>query len=205
MWPVSNIKNDLSSIQLGSKDSQIVKIVASVGNLTATGNSLGFYTLGTEILPRMKKLMGEGMFEFHIFGRGKPMNFLNEILNDSHIKIRGFVDDIDTEISNSDIFLVANNSRKFKVGHTRFLHAWSKSVAVVAFEDSALAMPEIVHEYNALLGSNSHEICDLIMKCLKDKKLKQKLINNGLKTLKEYFNPEKITNQISSDMIKLLI
>ena len=36
MWPVSNLKNDLSSIQLGSKDSQIVKIVASVGNLTAT-------------------------------------------------------------------------------------------------------------------------------------------------------------------------
>ena len=205
MWPVSNVKNDTSSIKLGSKGSQIVKIVASVGNLTATGNSLGFYTLGTEILPRMKKLIGEGMFEFHIFGRGKPMNFLNEILNDSHIKIRGFVDDIDTEISNSDIFLVPNNSRKFKVGHTRFLHAWSRSVVVVAFEDSALAMPEIVHEYNALLGSNAHEICDLIVRSLENKKLKQKLINNGLKTLNQYFNPEKITNQISSDMFNLLI
>tara|TARA_B100000886_G_scaffold338408_1_gene301154 strand:+ start:473 stop:1765 length:1293 start_codon:yes stop_codon:yes gene_type:complete len=198
MWPNSNYKIN-ESIK-NNKDS-ILKIVANVGNINATGNSLGLYVLASEILPRMKKIMKDKRFEFHLFGRGEPLDFLKDILNDPQIKIRGFVNDLDSEIISSDIFLVTNNSKRFKVCHTRFLHAWSLSSCVVAFRDSSLAIPEIIDGYNALLGDNSNQICDLIIKCANDNNLKRDLAKNGMKTLKNYFNPKNITAEISSVMI----
>ena len=149
----------------------------------------------------MKKIMKDKRFEFHLFGRGEPLDFLKELLNDPQIKIRGFVNDLDSEIISSDIFLVTNNSKRFKVCHTRFLHAWSLSSCVVAFRDSSLAIPEIIDGYNALLGDNSNQICDLIIKCANDNNLKRDLAKNGMKTLKNYFNPKNITAEISSVMI----
>ena len=57
-------------------------------------------------------------------------------------------------------------------------------------------MPEIIHEYNSLLGSDPDELCDLVLRVLNDQRLRQKLAKNGLKTLKKYFHPPKITNKI---------
>lgn len=201
MWPIysSNIYFNNPKIKKNKK----IKITANVGNMNATGNSIGLYILASEILPKLKELLEEGSFEFHLFGRGEPFPFLKKILNDPHIKIRGFVKDLDREIINSDIFLVANNSKRFKVGHTRFLHAWSLSSCVVAFQDSALAMPEIKHEYNALLANNSNELCEYILKCINDKKLRSNLGKNGFKTLNKYFDPKIVTSKIHSDIILL--
>ena len=60
---------------------------------------------------------------------------------------------------------------------------------------------EIIDGYNALLGDNSNQICDLIIKCANDNNLKRDLAKNGMKTLKSYFNPKNITGEISSVML----
>ncbi len=202
MWPTPVLKKDYKPIN--HKENSVLRIIANVGNMNATGNSLGLYVLATEILPRMKKLMKDKKFEFHLFGNGEPLDFLKNLLSDSHIKIRGFVKDLDKEIATADIFLVTNNSRRFKVCHTRFLHAWSLSACVVAFKDSSLAIPEIVNGYNALLGEDSEQICDLILKCSNNPKLQKQISQNGFKTLKTYFDPKKITSKLTSDIINNL-
>ena len=62
----------------------------------------------------MKKIMKGKRFEFHLFEEASS-DFLKEMLNDSHIKIRGFVKDLDSEIASSDIFLVSNNLGNLKL------------------------------------------------------------------------------------------
>ena len=201
MWP--NYSSDISFNYQQIKENKFrkIKIIANVGNMQATGNSLGLYTLASEILPRMKELLEEGSFEFNLYGRGEPFPFLKKLLKDPHIKIKGFVKDLDKEIVNSDIFLVANNSKRFKVGHTRFLHAWALSSCVVAFQDSSLAMPEIKHQYNALLAKDSNELCSYIVECSFNKKLRSRLGKNGFNTLNKYFSPRIVTNKLYADMI----
>ena len=50
-----------------------------------------------------------------------------------------------------------------------------------SFKDSSLAMPEIIHEYNSLLGSDPDELCDLVLRVINDQRLRQKLAKNGLR------------------------
>ena len=175
---------------------QPLKICGNVGNLSATGNTYGLITIANEILPRLKCRLGEGTFEIHLYGGAKPKPEIIDMLNDPHIKIRGFVDDLDAEILSSPIFLIANNNNRFKVGHTRFMHAWSLGATVVGFDDSCLAMPEIKHKVNALLGKNADEVVDYICLASANKELRQELAIGGQRTLQEYFSPNNVVNSI---------
>ena len=54
-----------------------IKIIGNVGNLSATGNSFGMFILVTEILPELRKRLGEDNFEIHLLGGGLPSKKLN--------------------------------------------------------------------------------------------------------------------------------
>jgi Glycosyl transferases group 1 len=181
-----------------------IKIVGNVGNLSATGNSFGFITLTTEILPRLKTILGEGNFEIHLFGPGQPRNNVRQLLIDKSIKIRGFVEDLDAEILSAPVFLISNNHHKFKVGHTRFLHAWSLGACVIAFDDCREAMPEIQHGVNALLGKSVDEIVSLIEVASRDVSLRRKVAEGGYNTLKTLFTPERAVHQMEKDILSAL-
>ena len=87
----------------------IIKIVGSIGNVDATGNWLGLWMLLEKLLPELKLGFGRTKFEIHIFGSGVLDQQFEQYKSDAVVKIRGFVDDIDSEIASSDVFLVANN------------------------------------------------------------------------------------------------
>lgn len=178
-----------------------LKIVGNVGNLSATGNSLGLITLATEVMPALKQELKDEPFEIHLFGGREPKPNIKPLLNDPHILVRGFVDDLDAEILSSPVFLISNNHHSFKVGHTRFLHAWSLGACVVAFEDCREAMPEIKHGYNALLGKNANEVAQLVREALHDRALRRRMARGGIETLKRDFNPKTVT-QVLSDSIQ---
>lgn len=195
IWPGRGSGN-FNHLSFEKDHDQPLKICGNVGKINATGNSFGLITIANEILPRLKKRLGSGMFEIHLFGGGKLNPEIAKLLNDDHIKIRGFVDDLDAEISSSDIFLIANNHNRFKVGHTRFMHAWSLGATVVAFDDCCLAMPEVQDNENALLAHSADEIIEQICSASENSDLRKKLANGGRRTLNENFSPRKVVKVI---------
>ena len=196
MWPSPPIETWEMRRDILEKQNPY-KIIGNVGNMSATGNSLGFVALGQEVLPALKKQLVNVPFEVHIFGGKEPKSFLKPLLMDSHIKLRGFVDDLETEILSAPVFLISNNHHRFKVGHTRVLHAWSLGACVIAFADCRDAMPEIEHGRNALLGNNAEEVAILVAQALSDRKLRRHIAYGGIETLKAYYTPSKVTHALS--------
>jgi len=173
-------------------------IVGSIGKLDGTANQYGLEILGRYFLPELKKRMKPGSYEVHIFGAGKILPSLEKYFRVAEVKIRGFVEDIDNEILSAPVFLCLNNASPYKVGHTRYLHAWSLGACVVAHQDSSLSMPEIIHGKNALLGKDIEEIADLVVKAISDRNLREKIGRGGYQTFKEKFTTEKVTPKIIS-------
>lgn len=202
MWPAA-VTKDWAAERDASEQLEPLKIVGNVGNLSATGNSFGLLTLATAIVPELRRILGEDRFEVHLFGGGTPHPAVEPLLADKHVKVRGFVDDLDAEILSAPIFLVANNSHRFKVGHTRFLHAWSLGAAVVGFADSAEAMPEIIDGHNAMLGKSAIEVAQCIADLARDPQKRRLIAENGAITLRDRFAPRLVTEQILADIDKL--
>jgi len=200
MWPMlppdnwETLRDQLESINSG-------KIIGNVGNLSATGNSLGFIALCKEILPKLEQLLPSKSYRVHIFGGREPKPFLKPLLTNPSILIRGFVDDLNIEILSAPVFLISNNHHEFKVGHTRFLHAWSTGACVVAFSDCRDAMPEIEHGYNALLGDTAQEVAQLVAQALSDRHLRRRIGRGGIETLQMKFNPSSVTNTLINNLL----
>ena len=144
MWPAPG-NDDCLTRRDEQEQVAPLKICGNLGHLGATANTFGLWALCDEILPALKNRLGPGKFEVHVYGRTQPRPFLRDWLVDADIKLREFVDDIDTELVSSPVFLLANNRHDFKVGHTRILTAFATGACVVAFRDTALSMPELEH------------------------------------------------------------
>jgi glycosyl transferase family 1 len=181
-----------------------LRIIGSVGRMAATSNSFGLLTLSREILPRLKRRLGEGNFEIHLFGKPPPRSFIAPTLQDPHFKMRGFVDDLEAEMMSAPVFLIANNHDKYKAGHTRVLHAWSLGCCVVSFEDIRLAMPELVHGENVLLGRTADDVVELTMQAGADAALRERIGSGGRRTLAEVFDPNRVARVMADDIINSL-
>jgi glycosyltransferase involved in cell wall biosynthesis len=199
MWPMSP-PADWEARRDALEAANPGKIVGSVGNLSATGNSLGFVALGKEVLPALERALPRDSFKIHIFGGREPKLFLKPLLAHPAVILRGFVEDLNEEIMSAPVFLISNNHHNFKVGHTRFLHAWSLGACVVAFRDCRESMPEIEHGRNALLGDTAEEVAFLVAKALNDRKLRRRIGRGGIETLQEKFSPATVTRSLIERM-----
>ncbi len=171
-------------------------IAGSVGPLGATGNRLGIEYIGRELLPALRKRMKPGSFRVEIFGAGKLHPRIAEHLNGPDVVVRGFVPDIDAAILSAPVFLCANNATPFKVGHTRYLLAWSLGACVVAHRDVVLSMPEIVDGENALLGDDAEGMADAIARAAADRALCRRIGEGGWETYRTLFRAESVAPEI---------
>jgi len=171
-------------------------IIGSIGKLNGTANQYGLEILGKDFLPLLRKKARGFNYEIHIFGAGKMHPSLEKYFQTPEVKIRGFVEDIDKEIFSAKVFLCLNNASPYKVGHTRYLHAWSLGACIVAHKDARLSMPEIIHQKNALLGKDIEEIVDLVIQAISDSNLRFKIGEAGYQTFKECFTAEKVVSKI---------
>lgn len=203
MWPTAGT-DDWRARRDAEEQTSPLKIAASIGRASATGNTYGLWAIGEEILPALKRRFPAGDFELHVYGRQAPRDFLQLLLADPAIRLRGFVEDIDKELLSCPIFLIANNRYNFKVGHTRFLHAWSLGACVVAWRDSALAMPEIVHNENVLLADTADEMAELVAQAASDTAMRRHLGEGGRRTLAQYYRPESVVAGIAERIRSLL-
>jgi len=175
-----------------------LKIAGNVGHLNATANSFGLLAIGEEIVPALRRRLGDGTFEMHIYGRNNPRPFIARTLRDPHIKLRGFVEDIDGELLSCPIFLLANNRYDFKVGHTRILHAFALGACVVAYRDTAIAMPELMDGKNILLADDGPGIAEQIARAAADAPLRRRLARAGIDTLRTLFRPETVVEEMAA-------
>jgi glycosyltransferase involved in cell wall biosynthesis len=177
-------------------------IIGNVGRLSATANSHGLEILGRDFVPALRKLLPAGSFEVHLIGAGEPHPALRGLLAQPEIKIRGFVDDIDREIAEAALFLCLNNASIYKVGHTRYLHAFSLAAPVLAHADASLSMPEIRHGENALLGGSIAEIAALAAQAISDAALRRRIGDAGYDTFKEVFTADKVAPTIGERLLR---
>ena len=174
-----------------------LKIIGNAGLLSATGNTIALEVIATRILPELKKSLGEGSFEIHLFGGSEPLPFLKPLLDDPHIKLRGFVDDLDAELLSAPIFLIANGFHPlFRVGNSRILHGWALGACMVIFEGTSQAMPEIIDGENALLARSIEEFSQQIVRAGKDIALRRQIGQNGYETVTTLYHPEKIVTNL---------
>lgn len=171
------------------------RILANVGKLSGTANTLGLHYLATRLLPELLRLKNDEL-TLRICGAGTLQPDVQSALRHPAIQMAGFVDDIDLEIVSSAVFLCVNNATSYKVGHTRYLHAWSLGSCVVAHRDAALSMPEIVHDENALLGEDERHLAELLDQALKDRRLRRRIGEGGYETFRQYFLADVVAPRI---------
>lgn len=169
-----------------------VRVVASVGNLGATGNTFGLYFLGEHIAPRLSERFREGEITLDVYGGGVPSSKVASVLDHPRLRLRGWVEDLDAEMRSACAFLVLTNVSGFVVGNTRILLAWSLGCSLVAHSVSALSMPEIVDGENALLGDSPDAIADAICRLVREPDLRAKIGRGGYETYREYYDSETV-------------
>ncbi|MGC3976524.1 MAG: glycosyltransferase family 4 protein [Nitrospira sp.] len=189
MWPPVN--QTPRAVALSDSPPRPIKIIGSVGNLGATGNTFALTYLGRELLPRLAVRFKDRPFEVHLLGKGTPSAASAAALKDPRVKIRGWVEDINEEFRSASSFLVLTNvSADFLVGNTRILLAWALGTCVIMHENSCLAMPEIKHGVNALLGKTPEELVDLIVAAVDDETLRTKIGQGGQRTFETYYRSD---------------
>lgn len=182
--------------ELAAAPTKPAKIIVNVGQLGGTANRYGLEILGKEVAPLLRSMLVDIPYELHILGMGELFESLRLPLDSPEIKMRGFVDDIDQEMFEAAAFVCLNNASPFKVGHTRYLHAWSLGMCVVAHEDAALSMPEMRHRENCLLGGTSHEIAALIREAIKEPAVRLQMGQNGYDTFRKYFIAPQVADKL---------
>jgi glycosyltransferase involved in cell wall biosynthesis len=187
-----------------SKSTGLPVIIGNVGKLGGTANTLGLELLGRDLLPALDRRRNGRPIEVRILGAGTPHPAVAAALNRPEVRVCGFVPDIDQELLSSDVFLCMNNASTYKVGHTRYLHAWSLGCCVIAHRDCALSMPEIHHGENALLGDSAEEIADLVMRAVEDPDLRNAIGAGGYRTFRGFFLAPAVAPKIVQKIRELL-
>jgi hypothetical protein len=175
-------------------------IVGNLGKLAATANTHGLEILARNVLPELRRALAGRNFEIHVFGAGAPHPAIASLLAAPEIRLRGFVDDIDSELMTAPIFVCLNNASRFKVGHTRYLHAWSLGCCVVAHRDAALSMPEMVSGKNCLLADSVFELAEHVASAAADPHLRRRLGEAGYATVVDRFTARPVVDEILSRM-----
>ncbi|MBP8116098.1 MAG: glycosyltransferase family 4 protein [Nitrospira sp.] len=189
MWPP--VTSAPRPVSLSGPQPRPIKIIGSVGNLGATGNTFALTYLGRELLPRLAVRFKDRPFEVHLLGKGTPSAAAAAVLDNPRVKIRGWVEDINEEFRSASLFLVLTNvNADFLVGNTRILLAWALGTCVIMHENSRLAMPEIEHGVNALLGKTPDELAEQIVAAVDDEALRQRIGQGGQRTFETYYRSD---------------
>ena len=173
-----------------------IRLVGSVGNLGATGNTFGLYFIGKELIPLLEKEFGKNGFIIDIYGRGTLSPTIEQYLQHPCIHLHGWVEDLDSAIQNSLAFLVLTNVYGFLVGNTRILLAWSLGACLVTHSSTLCSMPEIVAGKNALVGDTAEDIVAAIRNLVDDENLCRKIGIGGYRTFQQNFRSEIVVPKI---------
>jgi len=159
-----------------------------LGHLKGIATLSGINLFAEEIFPNLLKELCDEEFEIHIVGDFFDYlpDKLKEKLAHPCIKIRGHINPVDNEFLSSHLLLVPT---PIELGvRVRIITAFSFGVPVVAHTANKKGIPEMEHNYNALLSGSGNGIVKEMIRLIKDKNLQLFLSNNGRKTYEKYFS-----------------
>lgn len=187
------------ALQKGESDNGgCVKIIGHIGGLNHSGSTYGLRFLLQEVIPHLEGALRGRSFEVHVIGGGECVPALRPLLAQKNLVVRGFVEDLDRELLESDVMLLLNNAGPYQAAFTRHLVAWSMGLCLIAHEKSRLAIPEIAHGRNALLGNTGREIAEHIARAVSDRALNLSLRKGGRETYEKHFTPQIITGKLAA-------
>ena len=171
--------------------------IVLMGHVTGTATLAGLHLFANDTLPVLERELGDG-FVVHICGKGSLPTSLSDKLQGYGVRMRGYVDDIVTEIRSSDVFLVPT---PIELGiRVRIPYAWSAGACVVTHQANAAGLPELRHGHNALLASSGVALAQAIIRVARDPVLQHRLILAGRDTYEtSYAHPvtfNKVMGQI---------
>lgn len=185
-------------------DHQPVKIIGHTGYLDKTGGTYGLQFLLKEVLPELEQQMAGRDFELHIIGGGQMMPALRPYADNPRVRMRGFVPDLEAELRNAQVFCVFNNAGRYQAAYTRHLVAWQNGLCLVAHADSKKAIPEILHEQNALLAQTPKQAAEHIVRAVTDHDLNLRLRQKGRETYVQFFRPETIASHLEAILVQAM-
>jgi glycosyltransferase involved in cell wall biosynthesis len=178
------------------------KIIGHFGRLSATGGTYGLNYLLNEVVPALENELSDLDYSVHIIGAGQINPRLKDKLNQKRVVVRGFVEDLDSEIKSADAVLMLNNSGRYVAAFTRHIVVWSLRGCLICHANSKLAIPEIENEKNALFAQTPEKIAKMVRRVIENKELNQKLREEGRKMYESFFSPEHIADRINKEIIR---
>ena len=176
-----------------------INILANIGGLNATGNMYGLKYLAEKVLPILKNRM-LGDWRINICGRFELPKNLKASLADSHIKILGFVDDIDDEVIGNQIFLLLNNAGPYTGGYTRVMYAFAAGACLVGHSNLSLSTPELISGKNCLLADTPEDIAELVVLAANDSQLRMQIGAAARQTYVYDFTPNSVARELHKMM-----
>jgi glycosyltransferase involved in cell wall biosynthesis len=181
---------------------ETVKIIGHFGYLDRSGSTYGLKYLLCEVLPELEKILDD--YEIHVIGAGEPVPFIKEKLKHPRIKLRGWVEDLNSELIQADCVLLLNNAGDYQAAYTRHLVCWALKACLVVHGLSEFAIPQMNYRENVMFGYTPTNIAVRIKEVVTNKTLNQHIRNGGYQTYLTHFAPKVVAGKIN-DEINLLV
>lgn len=194
--PNVNASTKGAVLRKGDRIERKIRIL-TIGHLGSTSNRSGLPLLFEEILPSLEELVGRDGFEVHIVGKneGLPVRW-NGYRSHPSLVWRGPVYPADEEFELCDVLLVPipapTGSR------VRIINGFSFGCAIVAHSANHLAMPELEHGKNILLGSTGKELARHVVALAQNEALKREIGRNGRRTFEDFYAVDLAIRQYDS-------
>ena len=160
-----------------------------IGHLHSTNNMSGVPILFEQVLPALKRRLGQDGFDIRIVGAfDKLPVHLRKWLKSPDVVFCGAISPADDEFLKADIVLVTVPAETGP--RTRILSAFSFGCCVVAHTNNALGIPELKDDENCLLGRTGDELAEAIARAAADTALRARLGTAGRQIYEQYYTPE---------------
>ncbi|MEO7083223.1 MAG: glycosyltransferase [Gemmatimonadaceae bacterium] len=179
------------------------KIITAISNLQSTSTRSAMSFVATELIPALERELGRDAFEVHVIGTGTPPPEMTALLPRPDIVIRGYVADIHAEFNSADVVL--QPTPVFLGFRVRIITASSFGCCVVAHENDAINMPEMITEQNVLLANNGPDMVRALLRVYRDPPLRRRLGEGARKTYEEFFHPRVAGARLVQEMEQLAV
>lgn len=164
--------------------------LAHVGHLKGTVTLNSFYNLVNIIVPAILNKIEKKNLQINVYGKyyeNLPNILKNKILKLSVFKFHGHIDkNFDKELNKSDAIIACNN---IDLGNrVRILTALSNKTLVITHRANIRGIPELIHNYNCLVGNNMDEIVEICLNLKKNLNRNYIIKKNAFKTAQRNFS-----------------
>ena len=177
-----------------------LKIVGHVGYLNRTASAYGLRFLLRDLVPALEGRRLERPWEVHMIGGGELPPALREPARHPRVRLRGYVEDLDAELSDSDMVLLLNNVGRYQAAFTRHVVSWALGLCLVVHENSVRAIPDIVPYENAFVGADAAQLAAVVHHAATHPDAVERVRKGGRATYERAFVPSAVAEALEAEI-----